>query len=398
MKLEFNPQTGLIIPSGAEIRAIAAQRMKDAFYEIDAPELNTEPSTPAGQLVDILTAEVLSTYSYLAYYFAQLSPLTSEGVFQDAYASLYSITRQVEQPTLVTCQLTGVPGTIVPYGSQAKTEGGIFLLNTGDVTIRADGKATAIFRVVEPGPIVVPAHSVKQVVTIVAGWDTIDNENAGVVGRHRETHAELDARRLRAVARNSHGAADSIEGALVSVRNVIDCRVLENTTNTAVTMHGVQVEAHSIAACIYGGDDADIAEAIYNKKDVGCGTSGNTSITHKENGVTQQYKILRPTPTPLKIKVSFKSGTMGGSIQDAIKQAIYDDFYGNGASQEPRVGLARTVYALRFVNAVNTVVASYPLLSVQIGLKSSGLAQSVDIKADQEPTLDISDIEIALGA
>ena len=54
--LTFDPATGLIAPDTATIRARVAELFKAAFRVEGGPELDTEPSSPAGQLVDSFTA------------------------------------------------------------------------------------------------------------------------------------------------------------------------------------------------------------------------------------------------------------------------------------------------------------------------------------------------------
>ena len=42
---------------------------------------------------------------------------------------------------------------------------------------------------------------------------------------------------------------------------------MENSTNEQITVHGVNIDPHSICVSVYGGDGSDIAEAIYRRKD-----------------------------------------------------------------------------------------------------------------------------------
>ena len=49
-QLIFDPATGLLAPDTAEIRAGVAGDWQQAFFAPDHPALDTEPTTPAGQL------------------------------------------------------------------------------------------------------------------------------------------------------------------------------------------------------------------------------------------------------------------------------------------------------------------------------------------------------------
>ena len=110
----------------------------------------------------------------------------------------------------------------------------------------------------------------------------------------KETDAELRNRVYSSYAINSTGSVESLESNLAQLSGVIDVAVLENYTNNPVTKYGVGVHSHSIAVCISGGEDNDIASVIYARKDVGCGTTGSYSVTYidtNHSDVTYTYKI-----------------------------------------------------------------------------------------------------------
>ena len=48
----------------------------------------------------------------------------------------------------------------------------------------------------------------------------------------------------------------------------------------AHTIKGVTLAGHSVYISVYGGDNTDIARAIYSKIDGGVGTQGNTMLTY----------------------------------------------------------------------------------------------------------------------
>ena len=248
-----------------------------------------------------------------------------------------------------------------------------------------------------------PHCSVTKIVTLIPGWSSIVNKSAGVVGRDVETRAEFESRRYASVAKNAHGTAPSLYGALADLDGVIDCRVLENITNVEVVKYGVTLEGHSVAACVYGGDDTAIAEVIFRKKDAGCGTSGNTEVTYEDpersnayGGPLYHYKIVRPSVETFWIQVNLVSKSlMAETTLEAVRQAVMDDFLGKSeASGNARVGLAQTVYASRFYTSVMAVEGITYLKNVKIRL--GGFPETwldvVDIDADVEPTLTLDNI------
>lgn len=411
MPLTFNPLTGLEAPDTIEIRNDVVQDWVNAFHEDGQPEIDTDSTTPAGQLINAEVAEIEAKNSDTLWLANQFNPRTAEGRFQDALGYIYFITRKKNEPSVATCQLTGLSGTVIPYGALARTaDGQHTLLCNRPVTI-VDGVAETTFRTTNTGPIDIPAESVTTIVTVIPGWDTINNATAGVVGRDLETRSDFEARRYESVAKNAHGTVESIYGSLYDIAGtggVLDVAVLENIGPDPVVKYGVTVPGHGITICIYGGEDEDIARVIYEKKDAGCDTGGNhdvsyTAIIPTNNDipvtVTYDYKILRPETVGIYIRIVLgDSSTVTSEIIEAIKLAVYQDFIGeNTHTQAPRVGLAQEVYASRFYHAITAVEGVNSLLSVEMRKGQSGAyTDYLVINGDEEPTISMDQIEVIL--
>ncbi len=352
-RLIFDPALGLEAPDTAEIRQGVAEDWAGAFSDPDLPPLDTEPVTPAGQLIDAETAEIEAKNAALLFLANMFNPRASEGRWQDALGYIYFLERKLDEPTVVTCQLTGLNGTAIPYGAVVQSTTGWSLICSRAVTIGPAGQAETTFRCSETGPIPFAPHSVRSIVTVVPGWDSVDNAAAGAVGRDMETRAEFEARRRASVAANAHGSASALFGAIADIPGVLDCQVLENISPAPIVKYGVTVPGHGVTICVYGGEDEAIAEAIYRKKSNGSDTGGNTRVVYKAadyHGAVYEYLILRPDTVNFWIRVRLGAGTFfTQGVSEALKQALFDDFHGrNGNSDNPRVGLAQTVFASRF--------------------------------------------------
>lgn len=392
--LSFNPLVGMVAPETAVLRDTVAANWEQAFNTGDgSPTLDTEAATPAGQLVDTEAAILAQINAELLYFFSMLNPRLAEGVWQDAIGYIYFLTRKIAQPTLVTVTCTGLQGTVIPVGAQMQDDEGTRYECVNAVTIPAGGTADALFQCLEAGPVECPAGTLSTIVTVIPGWDTAVNASAGTAGWDRESQVDFENRRYASVAKNSHGAVDSLQGALWDLDNVVDCRVLENDTCDAITLHGVEIPGHSVAICIYGGSDEEIAETIYNKKDAGCGTTGNTDVSHtvEVNGedVRYAYKILRPTAVNVGLRVTYrKTQFTKETAEEDIKEAVVADFRGQNAdSGDARVGLASTVYASRFSVAVVKTAGVQDLISIEIRLGSGPWGSSIVIDGQTEPVI-----------
>ena len=101
------------------------------------------------------------------------------GPLLDMLGSLLGIERLDARVSRVTATLTGVAGVAVPAGSRAKTDPG-----------------GAAFKTVS-SVVLSPAGELIQIVTLIAGWESIVNASAAVVGRTRQADASYREERLQ---------------------------------------------------------------------------------------------------------------------------------------------------------------------------------------------------------
>lgn len=398
--LHFDVKTGLYPDDVATVREAVRSDWVAAFRKDGQPELDTDPSTPAGQLVDSQTQHIVEKDGEVLFLGNQFNPLTAEGVWQDALAKIYFLTRKVQQSSVAYCTVTGLQGTVIQAGSVIKSAADESeWISVITITIPSSGTTTAQFRSLDTGAIEAGANTLTEIVTVTPGWDAVTNPTAASVGRIEETQAEFEARRYASVAKNARGSIYAIYGAIADLEGVVDCVVLENIGPDPVVKWGVTVPGHGVYISVVGGEESDIAEAIYRKKDAGCDTGGNTSISYTDNSLPGQpiyeYLIERPSPLSFGVKVTIQDNDLlPADIVDQVKKAILDNFEGKGPHGVLRVGMAQTVYASRFYCSAINVANAVGLESIEVCAPTSGgaWADSVTVNADQAPVLDANDI------
>lgn len=397
----FDPQTGVSVPSTKDVRADLVAKIQTAFrVDPDDALIKTDPSTPLGQVIDIIVAEIEAKNAEIAYLANMLNPRTSEGIFLDALSALYDLDRKVSEPTVVTCECRGLKGTVIPFGAVVQDDvGNQFRMSTvGGVTIGEAGTVLAPFSAIDHGAIEIAAGAVTKIVTVVPGWDSVKNPDAGATGREFEPDAELLNRMLTSYAINAHGSLDTIQANLSELDGVLDCVVLENFTNQVQTQYDIDLEPHSIAVCIVGGEDVDIARTLYQRKDAGCGVNGDTEVTYidtEHSSAEYTYKIFRATSEDFKVYVSFYEEDAVQYDKDAVKNAIVNDALGKG--KNPRIKLATTVYASRFYPAVQGAT-SLAVKDIQLQIGNGALTSAADIPAKIEPTITADNVILKFGA
>lgn len=399
MGITIDYEKGIKADDTATVRQSLVEAWESVFSDENAT-INTEAESPAGQIIDSQAVIVTAKDSELVELMNQFDPRKADGIFQEALAAIYFLTRKTAQPTVVECVCTGLQGTTIPAGSMIQNDDGYKLTSVGAVTIPAGGSVNVEFQTVDAGAIPIPANSCNKIITVIAGWDTVSNANAGVVGQLEESRTALETRRALSVAKNSHGSRLSLQGSIASIDGVLDCLVLENKSNASVTIQGVSLISHSVAICVYGGTDEAIAEMIYNKLDAGCGTNGSTTVTYtSEDGVPNSYQIVRPTPTNLYVEVTInETTTTPATIMNDIKNAIVNDFNGlDSNSGNLRRGCGQTIYASSFSVALIKTAGVSDLVSIEIGRSAGTYTNSVVMDADEEPILTTANINVVMN-
>ena len=399
-ELRFDPDSGVVVPTTQEVRDDLAAGFQGAFRTNDSdPDLNVDPSSPMGQVVDLATAEVEAKNAELAYLANMFNPRTASGNWLDALAALYGLTRKVSEPTVVVCTCTGLAGTTIPYGAIVQDTAGNKYRHriAGGVQIGSSGTIDTEFSSVDHGAIEVSAGAITQIVTVVAGWDSVSNAAPGVIGRDLEPDGELLNRMVQSYAINANGTVANIQANLAELDGVLDVVVLENYTNQEQIQYSVTLDPHSIAVCIVGGEDEDIARTIFQRKSGGCGTTGDTQIEFVDTehfNARYVYQIIRPSTQAFKVQITFFEEDMNADQKAAVQQAVVSDFLGELSN--PRVKLATTVYASRFYQCVQNATDS-PIKEIQIGLGDGALSASVEVPANISPAISTDSVVLVFG-
>lgn len=394
--LQFNPKTGLYVDSVEVVREEVRGDWRGAL----GANLDVDAATPAGQLIDSETAMVADKDSQVLFLANQFNPAVNEGIWQDAIGYIYFLDRKIAEPTVVEIVSTGLAGTAVPAGALIQSgveETQYFSLSP--FTIPPNGSISTLFACVNTGPVPCAADTITKIVTVVPGWDTVNNPSAGAVGREVESQQEFEARRAASVARNAHGTVPALYGEIANIPGVLDVVVLENVANVPVVKWGVTIDPHSVYISVAGGTDQTIAQAINIKKDAGCGTTGNTPITYVDVeffNATYIYNVERPAPLDFSIQVTLRlTPSTPATIEDDIKTALLANFSGlDGAG---RVKIASTVYASRFYAPVIRAGVQ-DLVSVKIAAPVSGAwVDELTVTAEQLPVLSADDIFVSIA-
>ncbi|MFT8722599.1 MAG: baseplate J/gp47 family protein [Acetobacter malorum] len=388
--------TGFIMPEESDMLTGVLADINAAFGNT----LNTDLSTPQGQLAMSLTAILGDAYDQFLALANGVDPARAEGRMQDAIGRIYFMSRLPATPTTVTCICTGAAGTVIPQGALIKDQSGNSYTADNALTLDATGTTQGTFTCTSAGEVVCPAGSVT-ISQSVAGWSAVSNPTAGVTGRAVESRTAFEARRKTSVAVNAIGPLDAISAAVQAVAGVTDAYVTDNSTAQNVTVNGVTLAPHSLYVCVNGGADAEIALAILRKKPPGCAYNGNTTITvadpasSYETPPSYTVSFQRPTPTPVYVMVRLaSSAAVPSTVTTDIQTAVQSAFLGDDGGTRARIG--STLYASRFYAAVASLGSWAQITEITVGTSPNPTGFTMQMQADQIPTLDASTISVEL--
>lgn len=277
---QYINSTGVIVPETSGILSDVQTEYKAVF----GADLAVTADTPQGVLITAETLARVQEINNNAAVANQINPNISGGVFLDAIMALtLPPGRTAATQTLVqSVALTGVAGTIIPAGVQAKTAVGDLFATPTLVTLDSGGNATVDFVSVEYGAIPCAAHALNTIVSNVLGWETVDNDNAGILGT--STQSDQAARALRLNTLGFQGVALPVAqtSSLYYINGVTSLQFLENYNPTP--MGGI--------AYVSGG--ATLSDTIWGMSTTGSIVVGTDDIEFIES--LQSIPAINPWP------------------------------------------------------------------------------------------------------
>lgn len=358
---------GFVAPAQTAILAGAQADINAAFGGV----LNQATlKTPQGQLATSEAAIIGNADGQQVALFNGMDPSYASGRQQDGIARIYFLTRKPAQSTVLQVACVGLAGVVIPIGAIVIDPLSNLYLCTNGGTIPLSGTVTLAFAAAVPGPLAVPPS--VTIYQAVPGWNTA-TFISGVVGNAVENRAAFEARRAASVAANGAGFPPAIAGAVGEVAGVIDFYVYSNDSNSSVTVQGVTIAANSLYVCVMGGSAANVAYAIWTKKNPGCSYTGNTSVTvyDTNSGYSPPYPSYTvtfeiPTANAVCMNVVIKnSSQVPSNATTLIQAAIQAAFNGTDGGTRARIG--SEIFASRFYAGIAALGPWAQIVSLQIG-------------------------------
>lgn len=179
------------------------------------------------------------------------------------------------------------------------------------------------FECQQTGPVVINSGELSVISTPVQGWSSVTNYLTGITGRDRESDDILRARRAADQQNNECSTDLGIQKAVLQgVSGVTYAVCISNRTNATVDT----IPPKAFRVVVEGGDDTEIAEAIFAAQPAGILSDGTTSVTITDSeGYPQIVKFSRPESVYIWINLTWSGdGTQSADADTLIKQNIVD--------------------------------------------------------------------------
>ena len=395
-KYTFLDNNGIVVADTADIK----ETVQGEFQAALGSDLSLEDSTPQGRLIDIETdarTEVIENNVFVS---NLINFNLASGITLDAWGANFNLTRKAATSSSVTATLTGVAGTSISAGSQASTIlGDIFYLEN-DVTIPVGGSVTATFLSLEKGEIPCAVGTLTRIIDGTLGWETINNGSAAILGTNKETDASFKQRFYDAGLFTGMSLVEDYNNAIMGVENVISCYVRDNGKNTSEVYDNVTLAPHSVYACVDGGDNDEVAAALFARKSGGSDWTAITSpvdqsvtvnVVDETYGDTYAVTFNRPSEISIYAAVTLSVGTSTEEdLETAVKTAITN--YIN------TLKIGEDVILLSLAAAINAAVPGINLTALTIGTSSGTLSSSnITIHINEAAKTQASNITVTVS-
>ena len=389
--LNYVTDYGIITVDVSEIKT----QVENEFKAVFGDDLDTSAATPQGRLIEAETAARANMLEVIAYICNQINPNEATGQYLDSLAALTGCVRRQATRSSVIATLTGVAGTVIPANSEATTtEGNVFYLEN-EATIGENGSVEARFLSQETGAIPCAAGELTGINSIVQGWETITNESSANMGSDIESDEALRARR-RNTLYNGRSLSGDVLAAISNIDNIESVFLMVNNGTDPLIKRGVTIAPNTLYTCVLGGNNQEIANALYMRNSAGCGYTGNTtvSVTDPWSNVSYEVKFERPTVKYIDVKVYLQKDTGTGDVTSAVTSAIMQYQYGKVGNLK-QLDIGDTVSPFEISSAITQMVPGVFVREVQIAFHGEELdTQNLELNINEIARFNENDIKV----
>lgn len=392
--------SGVIVPDTSNILTDVQNEWKEVFGN----DLSVEPETPQGRIIEMIARQRVFTLQMAAATSNMLNIDKAYGFILDDIGALFQIQRKSATYTKTVITMSGVVNTIVPIGTQLRSDEGYLFINDEEYTIGVDGSVSGIFHAVDSGVIPAEVGTITTIVTTVSGLESVINNANAEIGEEQESDQEFRNRIKDSLNINSMSVLSAIQAAVANIEGVIQVKAYENPTGTASILNtDFNIPEHGVGIIVdYQETDLvtepvayKIAEAIYKKKTLGAGYIGAEtaegepyikSVDYTDPYDEQAHTVVFATPIPKNVACVININRhyyTGDDLEGDVKNAIAEFLAGDNPEVD-RVPIGGTLSPFEIASAISSVIPDVFITSVTIGEVGEPQSTNVIVLGDAE--------------
>ncbi len=292
-------KTGLHMPTYIDVR----DRLVEDARLIFGQDIYLGEDSQDYQWIATVSEKIYDAFQISQSVYNNRAPNTAIGTGLDSIVKINGIKRKKKDYCKCPVIISGVKNTTIKNGI-VTDKGNIKWNLPYTVTIPESGQIEVMAVCQIPGPIVANPGDITEIYNPTFGWNGVYNEVNAELGAYVEEDPKLRKRQSQSTAQASLTILEGTSGAVAQVKKVKRSRVYENDTNQ---IDELGLPPHSITVVAEGGEDKEIAEAIWIHKGIGCFTNGdiNIKITDKKGQVTP-IRFFRPTYIDIEVTINIK--------------------------------------------------------------------------------------------
>lgn len=308
------------------------------------------------------------------------SPKYAEGNVLDAKCKLIGIYRKRGNTSKGKITIEGREGTIIPKTFQVSTgeETNIVFKVLKESTIPQSGKITMEIESLEKGEFTnVPKMSINNIITPVIGVTKVYNSEPTSNGEYAETDIELRERYNASVSRTTTNIYDSILSNILAVAGVKDAILKVNDQMETIE----HIPPKSFHAVVHGGQDKDVAKAIFEKYPGGIQPFGNVVVKVKDRqGIEHNIGFSKPYEIKTWVKCKITKNGLYPIDGDSMIKKILNSYINN-------LKIGKDIVIYKLISAIDKEGIE--------GIEDIEISLSVDGKEYKEENISIESLAVA---
>lgn len=402
---DFRTQDGIIVPDTTEILSDTQQDFQTVFGQ----DLSLEEATPQGRLIEQFSLAKRFIIGLCALQANQINPQYATGESLDSIGSLFNVNRKTATATTVWVSMVINKATTLPKGIDISDKNGNTFYLVNETEIPTSGTYLLQFECSETGEVIVNVGDIDapSKTLIALGVESASNNSSGITGFEAESDVDY-SKRIEQERFTGKSLIGDIKAAIDEIDSVVSSVVYNNgesTAKPAYTGSSVNVDAHSILAVVFGGNDDKIARALIDNISAGC---GYTAISGQSKTITVGYgkdnssaysniTFNRPNPVEVFANITVEIGNYTGSdLPNDITSYLVDWSMGANTTVST-VEIGQNVSPFSLANAIQQIFGCY-VANITIGTSKTSLGYNeILIEANQIPRFSKENISIIVA-